>query len=59
MISYSERVYWNNQRAEELGEWRIIPKRFLQAAFILICLITPGTNWAIPFIVPKIKEVKY
>ena len=56
--SFEERVFWSNQKDLTMGEWKIIPRRVLQAALIVFCLTTPFTNFLLVFL-PKIQEVRY
>jgi len=50
MTTLNERVYWNTHT---YGQVRIIKRCYILAALILLCVVTPATNWAIP-ILPKI-----
>lgn len=53
-MDFVNRVYWNSK---SYGDAFIISKKFLQALFVFLCVITPGTNWLIPFFVSKIKPI--
>ncbi|MGM5487794.1 MAG: hypothetical protein ACQESG_02505 [Nanobdellota archaeon] len=46
-MNYKERVYWNTQ---SYGSAVRVPKHLLRGVLSLLCLITPGTNWLLPFV---------
>lgn len=52
-MSFAEHLYWN-ERA--YGNAVRVPARALQAAFVVGCIITPFTNWMIPFSQKIIKK---
>ena len=51
--AFAERV-WLHRHA--YGTAIRIPRRAIQIALTIVCLITPGTNWALVF-VRNIKDV--
>lgn len=51
-VTVKELAYWNNRT---YGSAYIIKKNWIKAAIIVLCILTPGTNWAIPFIGKFIK----
>jgi hypothetical protein len=52
-ISFYERVYWNKK---SYGRALKIKKNHIVICFIVACIITPFTNWIIPFIGKIIKN---
>ncbi|MFO7710211.1 MAG: hypothetical protein R6V53_00435 [Candidatus Woesearchaeota archaeon] len=46
-MNYAERVYWNQQ---SYGSAIRIPKTLLRAVLSVLCIITPATNWMLPFV---------
>ena len=46
-MTLAERTYWNTN---SYGRAIRIPKRTAQAAFVTFCMVTPLTNWMIPFV---------
>jgi len=52
--NWKEIVYWNQNK---YGSAIKIQKKYLKAVFVFLCVTTPGTNWLIPFIVGRIKDV--
>ena len=46
-MEFNELVYWNNN---SYGKAKRIDKKFVRGLFIVLCVITPFTNWLIPFI---------
>ncbi|MFT4250760.1 MAG: hypothetical protein ACMXYD_05355 [Candidatus Woesearchaeota archaeon] len=53
MISYEEQVYWHTN---SYGQAIRLPRKTLQTAAIILCLLTPATNWAIPLLNKLIKK---
>ena len=45
-MNYTDRCYWN---ARTYGKAFRITRTRLLALFIILCIITPATNWMIPF----------
>ena len=54
MNKYQEQVYWNSRT---YGSAIKINKRYLQALFIFLCICTPATNWLIPLVVNRFKDI--
>ena len=50
---YKDLVYWN---LRGYGKATIIKRRTLIAVFIIICIVTPFTNWAIPLATTIFKQ---
>ncbi len=46
MISYQEQLYWHHN---SYGRATRIPAGILKKLFVLFCIVTPATNWLIPF----------
>jgi len=46
MYSFNEHVFWNKN---SYGKAVRIKKNIIIKIFIFICIITPATNWLIPF----------
>ena len=44
---------------EEYGKRIAINMRYMAFLLSFLCLITPGTNWMIPFIIKRCKGVRY
>ena len=55
MTSYNECIYWNTH-VESYGTAVRIKKGIIQLAIVMLCLITFGTNWLIPFVKHIIKK---
>ena len=51
-MNLNERNYWNNRT---YGKAITIKKTWIVGILILLCLITPATNWMIPFLHKSIK----
>ena len=47
--------YW---KLEQYGSAVTIDGRILRSLFVLICMLTIGTNWLIPLFVNKIDDIK-
>ena len=47
-ISYNDRVLYNNTYTS-YGNCKIINKGLLIGLFVFVCVVTPFTNWLIPF----------
>jgi len=47
--------YW---QLEQYGSAVTIDARILKGIFVVLCMITLGTNWMIPVFVNKIKDIK-
>ena len=56
MTSYNERIYWNNH-VESYGTAIRIKKVIARIAITILAISTPGTNWLLPFILPRIKDI--
>ncbi|MFP4424431.1 MAG: hypothetical protein ACLFP2_04345 [Candidatus Woesearchaeota archaeon] len=52
-MNYAERVYWNQQ---SYGSAIRIPKNLLRVVLSVLCIITPATNWMLPFVF-RIKDL--
>ena len=52
-MSWYEINYWNKH---SYGNAIRVKKRWVKAGLIFICLVTPATNWIIPFIGKLIKS---
>lgn len=46
-MDFTEYTYWNTR---SYGQAIRIRKRTAQAALVTICMVTPFTNWLIPFV---------
>jgi|GEM_PF-2734748 len=51
-MKLADRIYWNNN---SYGKAITIKRKKLIAAAFFLCMITPGTNWIIPFLGRMIK----
>lgn len=54
-INWNETIYWNNM---SYGKAYIIPARYVKLLISFICVVTPATNWLIPIIWKRIKDIK-
>lgn len=46
MTTFSERVHWN---ARTYGQAVRVRASVARTVLIVLCILTPGTNWIIPF----------
>jgi hypothetical protein len=53
MTTFQELTYWNKN---SYGKAVRVKKMHLRMAFIVGCLVTPGTNWALAFVNKIIKQ---
>lgn len=53
MISYDEQVFWNMR---SYGKAVRVRKGLLRGLFVIGCLITPCTNWLVPFVSKIIRQ---
>jgi len=51
-MKLADRIYWNNN---SYGKAILIKRKQVITAIIFLCMITPGTNWIIPFLGKLIK----
>lgn len=52
-MSFSDRVFWNHH---SYGSAVRVRKRVLKSFLVVACVLTPGTNWLLPFLLPRIKS---
>ena len=57
MTTYNEKCYWNHEQ-RKYGQAIRIKKNWLRSMIIILCLITPMTNWLIPLIPKMIRADK-
>lgn len=47
--------YW---QLETYGSAFTIEAKWIKIALVIVCMITVGTNWLIPFILKKVKDIR-
>jgi len=52
-MEFKDRIYWN---LNTYGKAVKIKKNYLKGFLTFLCIVTPGTNWMIPFFSKIIKN---
>jgi len=55
-MKWNEICYWNT-KTETYGSRAKIPKTVVIGILSFLCIITPATNWMIPIVIKKAKDI--